>query len=383
MEKQKKRQSVFKHFGVGVGLAGAISTFILTSVLAIPVFNPFIFYIWVGFIPMMLYFAHGVHRDMKLYVSMFLSFIIGIGWGWISNFLALTFGAGLVNSFLDQFIVVGLILWVHLTVLGKTPFNDVSMAFFGYATTIGFYGRPDPFAGFGMMGSMSVAQITFMQIAYVVFGLVLTFLIEFIGDAINSRLLRPKLAPPPPAMDVRKDGLFERTALSELTKCDEMRNINVDWYRKTPDFYVVYGSMKDYAHDLEIICEVDMAADKLVEIEFKFNTYPEHKCLMIRDIADKMVGMPIMYNIEENIGKYLGGSSGCETIKGLLIEALSPMPFIYNINRMKTGNLTFEEFGELIPRIRKDTCIAFNFDVEDAGYSDEDFKSAREKNRFM
>ena len=191
----EQKRSIIKHFGFGVAIAGAVSVFILTTIVSMDAFNPFIYHIWVAFIPLMIYYAKGVHKAFKVMGVMFLSFLVGLGWGWLSNLIAMQFGNGFAGHVLDHLILLFLMIWAHLTLLQRTPFNDLSMAFLGYATTIGFFGRPYPFAGFGFVGPLPPAMIVLLQIGYVVFGLLVVIMIECIGDVINGRLLRPKMPP--------------------------------------------------------------------------------------------------------------------------------------------------------------------------------------------
>ncbi|MCC8150852.1 MAG: DUF2889 domain-containing protein [Lachnospiraceae bacterium] len=179
----------------------------------------------------------------------------------------------------------------------------------------------------------------------------------------------------------KKDGLFARTDFSTLQKCAQTRDIHVDWYRKSRDILVAYGHIVDYAHDIEVLAEVDMKEDKLVDLEFKLNTFTEAKCLMICDVAQKMIGMPVAYGVEDRIRQYLGGACGCINLCNLMIDTMDALFFIYHINRVLDGEITFPEYGQILTRERKDSCLTFNFDIEDAGYAG-DFKGNRDVQRF-
>ena len=187
----KKRESVIKHFGFCLGLAGALSVFIFVTVAQLQVFNPFIYFIWVAFIPLMIYFPHGKHRQFRLYLEMFCSFLLGMVWGWLSNLIAQAFPFGIVGHVLDHLIMMFFIFWVSMTLLRKTPFNNLSMSFFAYAMFNGCFGRPLPFMGMGFMGEMPPVMMMILLTGYVIFGLLLCFVIELLTDLFCGWILKP------------------------------------------------------------------------------------------------------------------------------------------------------------------------------------------------
>ncbi len=184
-----------------IALGGGITAFILCCLSALPALNPWIFYIWVGFISMMLYFANNVHRDGKTYLTMFCSFLCGLGWGQLSNLINHYVAPKntLLCSFLDFFCIVFLLLFIHIGVLGNTYCRSVPCVFFGLASTIGFYGRPDPLAFGGVMQNIDIpgyltfnvtyGKILLFLILYFLFGLLFSFMIEIIADFFAARIL--------------------------------------------------------------------------------------------------------------------------------------------------------------------------------------------------
>lgn len=186
-----RKESVIRHFGFGLGLAGALCVFVFVTVAQVSVLNPFVYFIWVGFIPLMIYFPHGKHRKFQLYLEMFCSFILGLGWGWLSNVIADQVANQLLGHVLDHLVMMFLIFWVSMTLLRKTPFNNLSMSFFGYAMINGCFGRPLPYLGIGFMGQMPPLMMTLLLIGYVVFGLLLCFCIEVLSDLFCGWLLKP------------------------------------------------------------------------------------------------------------------------------------------------------------------------------------------------
>jgi hypothetical protein len=182
--------SKLKNIGTCIGLAGGITAFILCILVGN---TQFVRYLWVGFLSMIIYFAAGGDRDWKLCGRMICTFACGLGWGFLSNTIYVTvFGNNsILAAVLDYFVVVFLLLWVHIGLLSKTPFNFVPTAFLGLALSIGFYGRPFPYAGQGLAGNMSPAMITLYLFFYVVFGLVFSLMINYITILFAKIILKP------------------------------------------------------------------------------------------------------------------------------------------------------------------------------------------------
>lgn len=185
--------SKLKHYGTCVGIGGGITAFILCNLAALDAFIPFIYYLWVGFVSMIIYFSTGAHKDGKTYLKMILSFVCGIVWGQISNLIYVTVwpSSHLLASILDYGVLIFLLLWVHIAILGQTPFGFVPTVFLGLATTIGFFGRPFPYAGHGLVGDIPPFIIIGFQIAYLLFGLLFSIMIEVIADWCAKGILKP------------------------------------------------------------------------------------------------------------------------------------------------------------------------------------------------
>ena len=145
---------------------------------------------------MIIYFAAGGNCDWKLAGRMLATFICGLLWGGLSNIIYIYVfqSNGLLASILDYFVVVFLLLFAHLVLLAKTPFNFVPTAFLGLATTIGFYGRPFPTQGMGLAGDMSPVMITVYLIFYVIFGLVFSLMINYLTVFFAKFVIKPDMA---------------------------------------------------------------------------------------------------------------------------------------------------------------------------------------------
>ncbi len=181
--------SKVRNIGSCIGIGGGITAFVLCTLAG---FTPMIQWLWIGFLSMIIYFATGSHKDFSLAGRMILSFFCGLLWGQLSNLIWFyVFPINpLLTTVLDFAVLVGLLLWVHLSLLAKTPFNFVPTVFLGLALTIAFFGRPFPFAGHGLMGDLPPVQGVGLLIAYVVFGLLFSFMIEFIAGGLAPMIVK-------------------------------------------------------------------------------------------------------------------------------------------------------------------------------------------------
>ncbi|MBP1627487.1 MAG: hypothetical protein H6Q00_1962 [Holophagaceae bacterium] len=181
--------SKVRNIGTCIGIGGGITAFILCTLAG---FTPMIQWLWVGFLSMIIYFATGSHKSFSMAGKMILSFLCGLIWGQLSNLIWFyVFPVNpVLTAFLDFGVLVGLLLWVHLSLLVKTPFGFVPTVFLGLAMTIAFFGRPFPFQGHGLMGSLPPIKGVGLLIAYVVFGLLFSFMIEYIAGALAPKIIR-------------------------------------------------------------------------------------------------------------------------------------------------------------------------------------------------
>lgn len=198
--------SKLRSYPTCIAIGGGITALVLCYLAALPVFNPFVFNLWVGFISMMLYFSCNAHKDKRTYMKVFFSFLAGLIWGQISNVINIYVYPinPTVCYLLDYLLLVFLLLFVHIGLLGKTVFGFVPSVFFGLASTIGFYGRPDPLALGGVIHSIEIpdflsftatyGNVVLYQIAYCLFGLLFAFMIEVIADICAKFMLKPPAA---------------------------------------------------------------------------------------------------------------------------------------------------------------------------------------------
>ena len=181
-----------KKIGFCIGVGGGITALVLCTLAS---YTPLIQFLWVGFITMIIYFAAGGQKDWALAGRMICSFVCGLLWGQLSNLIYVVIFPvnSVLASILDYLVLVFLLLFVHLGLLNKTVFGFVPTAFLGLAATIGFWGRPFPYAGQGMMGSMSTPAGMLLLLCLCVFGIVFSLMIQYIAGLLIPRLVK---APP-------------------------------------------------------------------------------------------------------------------------------------------------------------------------------------------
>ena len=181
-----------KKIGFCIGIGGGVTAFILCTLAG---YTPLIQFLWVGFMTMIIYFAAGGQKDWALAGRMICSFVCGLLWGQLSNLIHVAvFPVNqLLASILDYLVLVFLLLFVHLGLLNKTVFGFVPTVFLGLATTIGFWGRPFPYEGHGMMGSLSTPVGMLILLCLCVFGIVFSLMIQYIAGFFIPKLVK---APP-------------------------------------------------------------------------------------------------------------------------------------------------------------------------------------------
>lgn len=184
----------FRNIGMCIAIAGGITAFVLCMIFGQ---TQFARYLYIGFLSMIIYFAAGGNKDWKLCARMACTFAIGLLWGQLSNlvYVALFPVNALAASVIDYFVIVCALLFVHLVLLKNTIFNFVPTAFLGLALTIGFYGRPFPYAGQGLAGDMPPLQITVYLFVYVLFGLLFSIMINYIAGWLAKGILPKEETP--------------------------------------------------------------------------------------------------------------------------------------------------------------------------------------------
>ena len=127
-------------------------------------------YIWMLFMPLLLFFAFGA--DFKLVPSMIVCYLCGLFWaminGILTGFLGSFLNTGLVNI-LTPVVVIFLLLTVHENFLEKTIFGNLPALFMGLASLFFTF----------LIKPANAAPITPIHLAvFFVYGVILALLLS-------------------------------------------------------------------------------------------------------------------------------------------------------------------------------------------------------------
>ena len=182
-----KRADMIK--AICLGLAGGTTALILSIIASqTPIFP----YAWAGFISLLIYLATGQQRSWSTVGKMTCSFIAGMVWGQISNLISMHLLAKniAVAFFLDFWLLIFLLLFVHNYFLKNTPFGFVPAVFLGLILTKGIFGRPIPFIGGGLSGDMPIWGGMLCLIGLFLFGIIFAMMTQNIAAFLMSKLLK-------------------------------------------------------------------------------------------------------------------------------------------------------------------------------------------------
>ena len=148
-------------------LTGAVVLTLLMQVFAVTGFAQ---YMWMLFLPLLLFFALGA--DFKKIPSMIVCYICGIAWAYINGVvqgILASFAPEIVVNTVPTILIIFLVLTVHEGFLAKTIFGNIPCLFLGMATTffvfmLGIELTPIHLAGFYLYG-------IFLSVVLVVSGM--------------------------------------------------------------------------------------------------------------------------------------------------------------------------------------------------------------------
>lgn len=148
-------------------LTGAI---VLTLLMQIFAMTGFAQYIWMLFLPLLLFFALGA--DFKKIPSMIVCYVCGIAWAFINGIVQgafASFAPEMVVNTVPTIIIIFLVLTIHEGFLANTVFGNIPCLFLGMATTffvfmLGIDLTPVHLAGFFLYG-------IFLSVVLVVSGM--------------------------------------------------------------------------------------------------------------------------------------------------------------------------------------------------------------------
>lgn len=156
-------------------LTGAI---VLTLLMQIFALTGFAQYMWMLFLPLLLFFALGA--DFKKIPSMIVGYICGIAWAYVNGIVQGIFGSfapEIVVNIVPTILIIFLVLTIHEGLLINTVFGNIPSLFLGMATTffvfmLGIDLTPVHLAGFYLYGILLsvILVVSGMTICTKIFG---------------------------------------------------------------------------------------------------------------------------------------------------------------------------------------------------------------------
>lgn len=148
-------------------LVGAI---VLTLLMQVMVLVGYTQYIWMLFLPLLLFFALGA--DFKKIPEMIIGYICGVIWAFLNGLVMQLFASfsssPIISNILPTVIVIFLILTVHENLLENTIFGNIPCIFLGLSTSF-------------FVSMLQMPLTPFHLVAFFVYGLVLAVLLVVCG----------------------------------------------------------------------------------------------------------------------------------------------------------------------------------------------------------
>lgn len=154
--------------GLVQALVGAIVLTLLMQPFAILGFGQ---YLWMLFLPMVLFFALGA--EFKAIPSIILCYICGVVWAFVNGIVQGVFAAfapEIVVNIVPTVIVIFLLLTVHQNLLSETIFGNVPSLFLGMSTTFFVFMLEVDVTPFHLVGFFVYGL--FLAVALIVSGVV-------------------------------------------------------------------------------------------------------------------------------------------------------------------------------------------------------------------
>ena len=147
------------------------------------------------------------------------------------------------------------------------------------------------------------------------------------------------------------------------------RNMKVDYYEKEEgkNIWVVESHMVEEQHDIKVTLEIDMDEMVIVEAKIEFNRYPLKECKAIEKCAAQLVGMKVDRFFSRNIMGIFMGPEGCPNVMTLLNIAVPGIMYYYYPYKVKQGEMTQNQFFEILREKEKNACLAHSIVFADEG----------------
>lgn len=136
------------------------------------------------------------------------------------------------------------------------------------------------------------------------------------------------------------------------------RKFNVDYFEKEKSIWVAEAQLEDEPHNISIMLEIDMDQMVIIDAKIKFNKFPLKHCALIEDKAEKLNGLKVDHEFIRNAMKIFMGPEGCPNIMTLLNISVPGIIYYYYPYKLKTGEMKYEEWDNIIRTELKDACLA-------------------------
>ncbi|MBV7274277.1 DUF2889 domain-containing protein [Clostridiaceae bacterium UIB06] len=136
------------------------------------------------------------------------------------------------------------------------------------------------------------------------------------------------------------------------------RNFNVDYFEKEKNIWVVKTQLADEHHEIGMEIEMDMIEMIIKDATIKFNKFPLEHCALIEEKAEKLKGMKVDNEFIKNSMKIFMGAKGCPNVMTLLNISVPGIIYYYYPYKLKTGEMKYEQWDNMIRTDLKDACLA-------------------------
>lgn len=136
------------------------------------------------------------------------------------------------------------------------------------------------------------------------------------------------------------------------------RVFNLNYYEKEGNIWSVVSHLEDGDHDITMTVEVDMTQMQITDACIRFERYPLTHCPLIEEKAKQLKGLKIGPDFVRNAMKIFMGPQGCPNIMTLLNTALPGIRYFYYPYKVKTGEITADQWNTIVTTELKNDCLA-------------------------
>lgn len=136
------------------------------------------------------------------------------------------------------------------------------------------------------------------------------------------------------------------------------RDLKVDYFEKEGDVWIVESQLADEQHDINLMLEIDMAQMVVTDAKVKFNRFPLNYCALIEEKASQLKGLKVNNEFIRNAMNIFMGPHGCPNIMTLLNISVPGIIYFYYPYKVKTGEMKYEQWDNIIKTELKDACLA-------------------------